>query len=79
VIKSRKKKIRMHTKCWLHKEEETVLVANPLLNVTEPASLQLLPMLLILIIICKWGRALCYKPEGHEFDSRWDYWIFQIT
>jgi hypothetical protein len=23
--------------------------------------------------------ALCYKPEGHRFDSRWDHWIFQLT
>jgi hypothetical protein len=23
--------------------------------------------------------ALCYKPEGHGFDSRWRHWIFQLT
>jgi hypothetical protein len=24
-------------------------------------------------------EALCYKPEGHGFDSRWGRWIFQLT
>jgi hypothetical protein len=24
-------------------------------------------------------EALLYKPEGHRFDSRWGYWIFQLT
>jgi hypothetical protein len=23
--------------------------------------------------------ALCYKPEGRGFDSRWGHWIFQLT
>jgi hypothetical protein len=23
-------------------------------------------------------KALCYKPEGSGFDSRWDYWILSI-
>jgi hypothetical protein len=23
--------------------------------------------------------SLCYKPEGHGFESRWDHWIFQMT
>jgi hypothetical protein len=22
---------------------------------------------------------LCYKPEGHGFDSQLGYWIFQLT
>jgi hypothetical protein len=24
-------------------------------------------------------EALCYKPEGHGFDSRWGHWFFQFT
>ena len=24
-------------------------------------------------------EALCYKPEGRGFDSRWCYWIFSLT
>jgi hypothetical protein len=24
-------------------------------------------------------EALCYKPEGRGFDSRWGNWIFQLT
>jgi hypothetical protein len=24
-------------------------------------------------------EALCYKPEGRGFDSRWGHWIFQLT
>jgi hypothetical protein len=24
-------------------------------------------------------EALCYKPEGSGFDSRWSHWIFQLT
>jgi hypothetical protein len=24
-------------------------------------------------------EVLCYKPEGHGFDSRWGHWIFQLT
>jgi hypothetical protein len=23
-------------------------------------------------------EALCYKPEGHEFDSRWCHWNFSL-
>jgi len=33
----------------------------------------------------KWGHtgeqfveALCYKPEGHGFDSRWWHWNFSL-
>jgi hypothetical protein len=22
--------------------------------------------------------ALCYKPEGREFDSQWGHWIFPV-
>jgi hypothetical protein len=25
------------------------------------------------------GGALCYKPEGRGFESRWGHWIFQLT
>jgi hypothetical protein len=24
-------------------------------------------------------EALCYKPEGRGFDSRWGHWAFQLT
>jgi hypothetical protein len=24
-------------------------------------------------------EALCYKPEGRGYDSRWGHWIFQLT
>jgi hypothetical protein len=24
-------------------------------------------------------EALCYKPEGHGFDSQWGHWFFQVT
>jgi hypothetical protein len=24
-------------------------------------------------------EALCYKPEGRGFDTRWGHWIFQLT
>ena len=24
-------------------------------------------------------EALCYKPEGREFDPRWCYWNFSLT
>jgi len=24
-------------------------------------------------------EALCYKPEGRGFDSRWCHWIFSLT
>jgi hypothetical protein len=24
-------------------------------------------------------EAICYKPEGHGFDSRLGHWIFQFT
>jgi hypothetical protein len=23
-------------------------------------------------------ETLCYKPEGHGFDSRWFHWIFWL-
>jgi hypothetical protein len=28
--------------------------------------------------VAKLVQALCYKPEGPGFDSRWGYWIFQL-
>ena len=24
-------------------------------------------------------EALCYKPKGHGFDSRWGQWNFSVT
>jgi hypothetical protein len=45
----------------------------------------------MIIIICHhlyagWGRAvvqlveaLCYKPEGRGFDSRWCHWNFSLA
>jgi hypothetical protein len=24
-------------------------------------------------------EALRYKPEGHDFDSRWGHWNFSLT
>jgi hypothetical protein len=24
-------------------------------------------------------KALCYKPEGRGFDSRWSHWNFSVT
>jgi hypothetical protein len=24
------------------------------------------------------GKALCYKPEGREFEIRWGEWMFSI-
>ena len=24
-------------------------------------------------------KALCYKPAGHGFDSRWCHWNFSVT
>jgi len=37
-------------------------------------------------ILLMWGHAvaqlleaLCYKPEGRGFDSRWRHWIFSLT
>jgi hypothetical protein len=24
-------------------------------------------------------EALCYKPEGRGFDSRWSHWNFSVT
>ena len=23
-------------------------------------------------------EVLCYKPEGHRFDSRWGHWDFSL-
>jgi hypothetical protein len=31
------------------------------------------------ILAEKMVEALCYKPEGSEFDSRLGHWIFQLT
>jgi hypothetical protein len=28
---------------------------------------------------CAVGWALCYKPEGRGFESRWGHWILQLT
>jgi hypothetical protein len=39
-----------------------------------------------ILLLPLWGHtatqlveALCYKPEGRGFDSRWGHWIFQLT
>jgi hypothetical protein len=29
--------------------------------------------------VAKLVEALCYKPEGPGFDSRWGHWILQLT
>jgi hypothetical protein len=30
-------------------------------------------------VVAKLVQALCYKPEGREFDCGWDRWIFQLS
>jgi hypothetical protein len=30
-------------------------------------------------VVEKFVQALCYKPEGYGFDSRWGHYIFQLT
>jgi hypothetical protein len=27
-------------------------------------------------VVAQLLEALCYKPEGHGFDSRWSHWNF---
>ena len=29
--------------------------------------------------VAQLGEALCYKPEGRGFDSRWYYWDFSLS
>jgi len=28
--------------------------------------------------VTRWHSGLCYKPEGHRFDSWWCYWNFSL-
>jgi hypothetical protein len=30
-------------------------------------------------VVAQLVEALRYKPEGREFDSRWDHWNFSVT
>jgi hypothetical protein len=34
---------------------------------------------MIFVGVYKQVAALCHKPEGRGFDSRWDQWIFSVT
>jgi len=29
--------------------------------------------------VAQWVEELCYKPEGHRFNSRWGHWYFSLT
>jgi hypothetical protein len=31
------------------------------------------------LLVAQLVEALCYKPEGRRFDSRWNLWNFPLT
>jgi hypothetical protein len=31
------------------------------------------------LLVAQLVEALCYKPEGRGFDSRWCHWNFSLT
>jgi hypothetical protein len=44
--------------------------------------ISLLLLLLLLLLEARGGavvKALCYKPAGRGFDSRWCHWNFSVT
>jgi hypothetical protein len=41
--------------------------------------LLLLVIALGTLLVAQLIEALCYKPEGRVFDSRWCHWNFSLT
>jgi hypothetical protein len=33
----------------------------------------------VTLLVAQLVEALCYKPEGRGFDSRWCHWNFSLT